>query len=253
MTGQAKTAVVTSITLHIIAFIILMGVKLYYREPDAEGEMPVAFVNIEKTKPRRRSALIRPNIMLYKPPQNLSQVGRPVQIQLFYKLINLIQEIAAQTNILALNAAIEAAQAGEAGRGFRVVADEVRSLAEQSRQAAAQVKVILGDIQKATNLAVLSTEQGTKGVDEGTETVRRTVETIRGLDEKAARSAEAAQVIVSGVQQQTVGLDQISIGMGDINEAAQQSVSGAERSQQAAQDLAELAGEFKAVVAHYRL
>lgn len=86
----------------------------------------------------------------------------------------------------------------------------------------------------------MSTEQGTKGVDEGTETVRCTVETTRGLDEKVARSAEAAPVIVSGVQQQTVGLDQIVNGMGDINEAAQQSASGAEHSQQAAQDLAEL-------------
>lgn len=73
MTGQAKTAIVTSITLHIVAFIVLMGVKLYYGEPDAKGEMSVAFVSIEKTKPRRRSDLIRPNIMLYRPPQNLSQ------------------------------------------------------------------------------------------------------------------------------------------------------------------------------------
>ena len=73
MTGQAKTAIVTSITLHIIAFIVLMGVKLYYGELNAEGEMPVAFVSIKKTKPRRRSDLIRPNIMLYRPPQNLSQ------------------------------------------------------------------------------------------------------------------------------------------------------------------------------------
>ena len=52
MTGQAKTAIVTSITLHIIAFIVLMGVKLYYGEPDAQGEIPVAFVIIEKTKPQ---------------------------------------------------------------------------------------------------------------------------------------------------------------------------------------------------------
>jgi len=73
MTGQARTAVITSIALHIIAFIILMGMKLYYEEPDAKAEMPVAFVNIKKTKPRRRSTIIRPNIMLYKPPQNLSQ------------------------------------------------------------------------------------------------------------------------------------------------------------------------------------
>ena len=168
-------------------------------------------------------------------------------------IIDTVSDIAGQSNILALNAAIEAAQAGEAGKGFRVVADEVRSLSEQSRQAAAQVKVILSDIQKATNLAVMATEQGTKGVNTGSELVRRTAKTIGQLETAVTHSAHAAQQIVAGVEQQTIGLDQIVIGMNDINQAAQQSASGAQQSQKAAQDLAQLAGQLKSAVAQYQL
>jgi methyl-accepting chemotaxis protein len=175
------------------------------------------------------------------------------QTQQIGDIIDTVTDIADRSNILALNAAIEAAQAGEAGKGFRVVADEVRSLAEQSRQAAAQVKIILSDIQKASNLAVMTTEQGTKGVAAGSAQVNRTAQTIRELAETVQQSAQAAQQIVAGVQQQTIGLDQIAIGMTDIDQAAHQSAAGAQQSQKAAEDLNSLAAQLKEVAAQYKI
>ena len=175
------------------------------------------------------------------------------QTQQIGAIIDTVSDIAGQSNILALNAAIEAAQAGEAGRGFRVVADEVRSLSEQSRQAAAQVKVILSDIQKATNLAVMATEQGTKGVQAGIERVAQTSQTINDLATVVEQSAQAAQQIVAGVEQQTIGLDQIALGMNDINQAAQQAASGAQQAQTAAQSLSTLAEQLETTVAQYKM
>ena len=86
------------------------------------------------------------------------------QAQAIGEIIATVNDIAEQTNLLALNAAIEASRAGEHGKGFAVVAGEVKALADQSKKATAQVRQILGEIQKATNKAVLSTEEVTKGV-----------------------------------------------------------------------------------------
>ena len=85
------------------------------------------------------------------------------QTQQIGEIIAAVNDLADQSNLLALNAAIEASRAGEQGRGFAVVAHEIRSLAEQSKAATAQVRTILSDIQRATNAAVMATEQGTKG------------------------------------------------------------------------------------------
>ena len=113
--------------------------------------------------------------------------------------------------------------------------------------------MILGDIQRATNLAVLATEQGTRDVQAGSEMVSRTAQTISELEKVVAQSAHAAQQIVAGVEQQTIGLDQIAIGISDINQAAQQSSVGAAESQKAAQDLNELAAQLKATTVKYKL
>src|SRR4030067_173625 len=89
------------------------------------------------------------------------------QGQAIGEIIATVNDLAEQSNMLAVNAAIEAAKAGEQGKGFAVVAQEVKSLAEQSKQATAQVRTILGDIQKATSGAVMATEQGSKAGETG--------------------------------------------------------------------------------------
>ena len=175
------------------------------------------------------------------------------QTQQIGEIIATVNDIAAQSNILALNASVEAARAGEYGKGFAVVAVEVRNLAEQSRQATAQVRTILSDIQKATNATVMATEEGTKGVDEGTRLAAQAQEAIEQLAKVIQESAQAATQMVAGGRQQASGVDQVSLAMQNINQATMQSLASTHQAEKAARDLNELAYSLTEIVEQYQL
>lgn len=175
------------------------------------------------------------------------------QTQRIGEITSTVDDLADQSNLLALNATIEAAKAGEQGKGFAVVADEVRNLAEQSKHAATQVRVILGEIRKSTDGAVMSTEQGTRVVEEGGGLAHRAGELIQRLAEVIREGAEAAQQITASAHQQSVGMDQIAQAMTDIDQGTTQFVSGAEQSQRAAEDLSELARRLQALTEKYKV
>src|SRR5204862_2053088 len=118
------------------------------------------------------------------------------------EIIATVADIAEQTNLLALNAAIEASRAGEQGRGFSVVAGEVKALADQSKKATAQVRQILGEVQKATNAAVLSTEEVTRGVTTAAAVAAQAGEAIKTLADTLAQTSQAATQIVASSGQQ---------------------------------------------------
>jgi methyl-accepting chemotaxis protein len=162
------------------------------------------------------------------------------QSQAIGEIIATVNDLAEQSNLLAVNAAIEAAKAGEQGKGFTVVAQEIKSLAEQSRQATAQVRTILGDIQKATSTAVLATEQGNKAVQAGVKQTTETGEAIRLLADSVSEAAQAATQIAASSQQQMVGMDQVALAMENIKQASVQNVSGTRQAEIAAQSLHEL-------------
>jgi methyl-accepting chemotaxis protein len=162
------------------------------------------------------------------------------QSQAIGEIIATVNDLAEQSNLLAVNAAIEANKAGEQGKGFAVVAQEVKSLAEQSKQATAQVRTILGDIQKATSTAVLATEQGSKAVQAGVKQTGETGESIRLLADSIAEAAQAATQIAASSQQQMVGMDQVALAMENIKQASVQNVSGTKQAEVAAQNLHEL-------------
>ena len=105
--------------------------------------------------------------------------------------------MADQSNILAVNAAIEAVKAGDHGVGFTIVAQEIKSLAEQSKRATSQVRNILNDIQKSVNHAVMSTEQGAKIVEEGSANARQSGETIELLAANVNEADDMAIQITS--------------------------------------------------------
>ena len=164
-----------------------------------------------------------------------------------------MNDLAEQSNILAINAAIEAARAGEQGKGFAVVAQEVKNLAEQSKQATAQVRSILGDIQKATSGAVLAAEQGSKAVEAGVAQSMEAGEAIRTLSQSIAEAAQAATQIAASSQQQQVGMDQVALAMENIKQASVQNVAGTKQAETAAHSLNELGQKLKQLVQVYRL
>ncbi|MDM8520095.1 methyl-accepting chemotaxis protein [Anaerolineales bacterium HSG6] len=175
------------------------------------------------------------------------------QTQQIGEITATVNDIASQSNLLALNASVEAARAGEHGKGFAVVAVEVRNLAEQSKQATAQVKAILGEIQQATNAAVMATEEGSKGVDSGVQLTQEAGNTISELAGSIEESANLADQIVASAQQQTTGMEQISLAMGNINQATMQGLSSTRQTERSAQDLSSVSQQLEGLVAQYKL
>lgn len=170
------------------------------------------------------------------------------QGQAIGEIIATVNDLAEQSNLLAVNAAIEATRAGEQGKSFGVVAQEIKSLAEQSRQATSQVRRILGDIQKATNTAVLATEQGNKAVEAGVKQSNETGESIHLLSASINDAAQAATQIAASSQQQMIGMDQIVLAMSNIREASEQNVAGTRQAELAAQSLHEMGGRLSIMV-----
>ncbi len=175
------------------------------------------------------------------------------QTQQIGDIIATVNDIAAQSNMLALNASVEAARAGEYGKGFAVVAVEVRNLAEQSKQATAQVRAILSDIQKATNATVMATEEGTKEVEEGMRLAEQAGAAIEQLAGVIEESAQAAVQMVAGGRQQASGVEQMAVAMQSINQATVQSLSSTRQAEKAAQELNDLARRLMDVVEQYRV
>ena len=175
------------------------------------------------------------------------------QGQAIGEIIATVNDLAEQSNLLAVNAAIEAAKAGEHGKGFAVVAHEVRSLAVQSKEATAQVRSILNDIQKATNAAVMATEQGSKAVESGERQSIEAGETIRLLADNIVEAANASTQIAASSQQQMVGMEQVALAMENIKEASTLSVTSTRQAEQSAQNLHELGQKLKGLVEQFKL
>jgi methyl-accepting chemotaxis protein len=164
-----------------------------------------------------------------------------------------VNDLAEQSNLLAVNASIEAAKAGEQGKGFAVVAQEVRNLAEQSKQATIQVRSILNDIQKATNAAVMVTEQGSKAVEAGVKQSVQAGESVQKLGESISEAAQAATQIAASSQQQMVGMDQVAQAMESIKTASTQNLASTKQTEVAAKNIQELGRKLTELVALYKV
>ncbi|MCG8510726.1 MAG: methyl-accepting chemotaxis protein [Rhodospirillales bacterium] len=168
------------------------------------------------------------------------------------QVIEVITDIADQTNLLALNAAIEAARAGEHGRGFAVVADEVRKLAERTMQATEEVATSIKAIQEETNAAVQRMSSGTEKVDEGVRLAESAGESLGSIVSDSKNVAEMIQSIAAASEEQSAASEEISRNVESINAVTRQSAEGAGQAAAAATQLSVKAEELQTLVNQFK-
>ncbi|MEI7811814.1 MAG: methyl-accepting chemotaxis protein [Ignavibacteria bacterium] len=169
------------------------------------------------------------------------------------EIISTVNDIAGQSNLLSVNASIEAARAGEHGKAFGIVAQEIKSLAEQSKQATLQVKSVLNDIQNAISSVMLATEQGEKIVDAGIKLAEESEEAINNLAQIIGIAKDSAvQTSVIG-QEQFVGMSQVALAMENIRTASVQSVSTTRDIEFSARNLKDLSVKLKETISIFKV
>ncbi len=169
------------------------------------------------------------------------------------EIIQVINDIADQTNLLALNAAIEAARAGEQGRGFAVVADEVRKLAERTTKATKEIASMIKQIQKDTEGAVASIEEGTVEVERGKELADKAGQSLRSIISGAEEVVNMSTQVAAASEQQSATAEQISRNIEAISSVTSESSAGVQQIARAAEDLSRLTGNLQSHISNFKI
>ena len=175
------------------------------------------------------------------------------QSQLIGEIISTVEDIANQSNLLAVNASIEAVRAGENGKGFSVVAQELKNLAEQSKGGTLQVQKILTEIQKMSTTLVMVAEQGANAVSNGIEQAKNAKESISELNQSALEAARAGKQIAASYEQELAGMEQISGAMSSVKEAMGQNTDSIRQVEESARNLNTLSQKLSSILAQYRV
>jgi methyl-accepting chemotaxis protein len=169
------------------------------------------------------------------------------------EIIQVIDDIADQTNLLALNAAIEAARAGEQGRGFAVVADEVRKLAERTSKATQEIAGMIKHIQKDTEGAVKAMQQGTKEVENGRHLAQKAGDSLKEIITGADRVTDIVTQVAAASEEQSRASEQITQNIELITNVTQQSATGVRQIAHAAEELNQLTGNLQSLISGFKV
>jgi len=168
-------------------------------------------------------------------------------------VLDVIRGIAEQTNLLALNAAIEAARAGEQGRGFAVVADEVRTLASRTQQSTQNIQKTIEDIQQGVSQAVVSIEQGHRATHEGATLAKQTLDGLNEISQATGRVLDMATQTATASEQQSVVANEVRDGLDSLTQSSRSNVSTSDRNGELAKETKDFAHSLSASVSHFKL
>ncbi|WP_373366092.1 MULTISPECIES: methyl-accepting chemotaxis protein [Pseudomonas] len=169
------------------------------------------------------------------------------------KVLDVIRGLADQTNLLALNAAIEAARAGEAGRGFAVVADEVRALAHRTQQSTSEIERMIGSIQSGTEHAVDSMRNSTERAESTLSIARGAGQSLDTINSAISEINERNLVIASAAEEQAQVAREVDRNLVNIRDLSVQSTTGANQTQAASNELSRLAVDLSNLVTRFKL
>jgi methyl-accepting chemotaxis protein len=169
------------------------------------------------------------------------------------EIIQVIDDIADQTNLLALNAAIEAARAGEQGRGFAVVADEVRKLAERTTKATKEIADMIKQIQVVTSDAVKSMQKGKDKVEDGKLLVNQTGNVLKEIISESQKVTDIITQVAAAVEEESASTEQVSKNLESINSITQESAAGIQQIAKASEDLNRLTENLQSLVDRFKL
>jgi methyl-accepting chemotaxis protein len=178
--------------------------------------------------------------------QHMLELGQ--KSQQIGAVLDIVSEHAEQTNILAINATIEATGAGEAGKRFAVVADEIRKLADRVAGSAKEIRGLIDDVRAAVNTTVMATETGSKAVDAGSRQYGEVAAAFRHIAGLVATTTEAAREIELSTKQQTTAVEQVNVAVADVAQATKATEASSTQTKQTASQLALLSTDLLRLV-----